>query len=182
MLNYAHKNYWRVAAWYDELDLVADGYLVYSKCRRKYHDVIDPPHFMALFQRCYVNHVTDLANSRSKCPEQSMAKLLHADEDETSFMESLGSYEEPDAALRVLIRTARFPVRAVLELFATERGIQIVRAYPQASRENMNKYLCRLIGVSPKEFDLPGLVRSFLHGSGMYFLHGPNRDIELIAN
>lgn len=41
ILNTARKEFWRVAAWYDDVaDLVQDGYLCYAKCRRRYVEVL----------------------------------------------------------------------------------------------------------------------------------------------
>ena len=82
IVNTAHKNYWRIASWYEFEDLIQDGYFCLCKCREKFkYPMVDPDghentkEFMAFFQRAFENLIIDLANKHSQTPETAMAGL-----------------------------------------------------------------------------------------------------------
>jgi len=167
MIRRCHDNYWRVSEWMEIEDLVQEGHRVYADCRRRYKErVTDKRHFMALYKTCLNNHLTDLAAKRYRA--LNLVELEPGHNDARS--------DHSNAFLLTLMKEARYPVRAVFELFGTDKGIEFMRAYPQGQHERPNHYLCRLLGLDPKQFNLPGLVRSFLDGKGSYFLNGAARD------
>lgn len=178
--SYARRNLWRVASWYEIEDLIADGYLVFSQCRNKYGYVTERRHFMSLFKRCYFNHIIDLSNVRSRDPVISPAKDVTTHFSGNAYdlyptFERLLPSVLPTAELAVLIRQARNPVRAVLELFTTEAGLILVRSKPQGAHEHINRYLCRLLSLDPRTNNLQALTKSFLLGKGIYWLNGGGR-------
>jgi len=83
LVTMARKNYWRVAAWMDLDDLIAEGFLAYAICRAKYDDrVANKRHFMALVQITFINQITDLANDRTAQPEIAASQLGNPDDPE----------------------------------------------------------------------------------------------------
>lgn len=199
LTSFARRNLWRVAVWYDIEDLIADGYMVFVQCRNKYWYVTERKHFMALFQRCYFNHITDLANKHSRDSSGYLAEVQKEDNGTTDGDRRFGQRwrqvqvtneadtspdrgdgfdrlvppDFPVADLSVLLSQAKGPVKAVLELFTTDAGLERLRSIPQGAHEHTNRYLCRLLGLDPKSHNLPELVRSFVSGQGMYWLHTP---------
>jgi hypothetical protein len=76
--NTAYRLRWRIAGWYDVIDLIQDGYVCYCKCRDKYA-LQDPDpgenalntdnptkeqrrQFMSLVQRAFINRIHTLSN------------------------------------------------------------------------------------------------------------------------
>lgn len=149
-------------------DLIQEGYATYAFCRRKYSHVTERPHFMALFKTCYSNQVTDLAAKMWKIgSEISADAMLENERDGGVSPDSLMPHTLPDAMLMTLLSEAKFPLRSLLELFATDSGIKLMAQLPQRSRESANHYFCRIMGISHKEYNLPEMMRDFLAGRGM---------------
>jgi len=69
LLKTVQKNYWRVPKWYEVDDLVQDGFLHYLRVLRKYQEVRNPAHLMALFKVTFCNHLNDLSNRKTWCTE-----------------------------------------------------------------------------------------------------------------
>ena len=162
----ARKNLWRVPEYYDIDDLIGDGYLIYAECRRRYRSrVTERRHFMALFQRCYGNHITDLAHKRSK----NVTVLLdESPDDNVTLFERLMPPVFPEAELSALLQEMRFPLNALVKLFYSDSGLALLHNLPQNPHENINTYLCRLLSLDHKKYNLPELFKSFLSGRGMY--------------
>lgn len=170
----AQRNYWRVASYYEVDDLIADGFLIWAKCRKRYSNVTERRHFMALFKVAYTNHIIGLANKRTRITGgiQEVRLSMLAENHGGDLLDMLVGGIDSDTVLGILVRQARFPVRAVLELLTTDAGASILTAHPRHKYEQDNNYICRLIGVSPRRYDLPALVSSFLRGGGR--VHEPS--------
>lgn len=174
----ARKNYWRVAAYYELEDLIGDGYLVYAECRQRYKErVNERRHFMALFRTCYLNHITDLANKRSRelsnGRHSELPDAVAISNAEFQNPEQFGDLLPPtlpDAEIAVLLAQAQGPLQLVLKLFYTDSGIELLRECPQNPREPTNTYLCRILGLDSKKYDLYDLFRSFVRGYGPYYM------------
>ena len=165
----ARKHYWRVASYLELEDLIGDGYLVYVECVQRYKDrVTERRHFMALFRTCYLNHITDLANKRSRDIMGVATDAESCGEDDE--IESLLPPSLPDAELATLIQQAKGPVQLVLRLYYTDAGLERLREVPQEPRETINAYLCRVLFLDPKKYNLQELFTSFLAGRGMYYM------------
>jgi hypothetical protein len=167
---YARQNYWRVAHVNELEDLIQDGFLVYAKCRQRYAaTVVNQRHFMALFKTAYTRHVHDLARQRTRGYEEA----TDFSSPEATWIDRILGMSHNGGPVAVLMNEARFPVKAVIQLFTTESGSTVVREFPRAPYESLNNYLCRLIGVPHDAYNLPELVKSFIRGTGMYYLRQP---------
>lgn len=121
----AHKNFWKVAAYYEMDDLIQDGYLCYAKCKAGFRaDETKPPEeeqrrFMGFFQMAFQNHITDLANNRSNTPETVIASLP---EDQADGIEAWAAHasELSDASLAVLITQAPAEIVDILKLILVD--------------------------------------------------------------
>ena len=65
-INFVTRNLWRTVPQHDFDDLYQDGYIFFVICKERYPDVVDPQHFMKLFQSCLRNHVHTLSSQRSE--------------------------------------------------------------------------------------------------------------------
>lgn len=63
--SYGKDQLWRVTPHHDLEDLVQYGFVIYLDCVRRYSDVEDVKHFMALYKRCFSNLIHDLSKTRS---------------------------------------------------------------------------------------------------------------------
>lgn len=159
----AQKNYWRVAAWMGLDDLVQDGFLCYMICRRRY-TVANKRHMMALVKITYINHITDLANARTRLNEVAVSQIA-APGHEPEALEHLGGCEEGDAELGAALAHAPDEVRQLIALLndpnALEKLRRPARMYADGTRETHGERLCRLLGI-PKDFNLEAQLRAAL--------------------
>lgn len=186
MRAYAFRNYWRVARMYEPEDLIQDGYMIYAKCRQHYQssrEVTERRHFMALFKTSFTNHIHDLAK---KCYVASgpnptaeqyrglgneiAVSSIGPTENRAQWLDSVFGSTVQDSELRIMLSQAKGPVKELIALFTTEAGAATLRARPQRSWETLNMYVCRLIGADDKRCDVPELFKSFLRGTGVYYL------------
>lgn len=123
---------------------------------------------MALFRTCFQNHITDLANAKSRdCLAHAVDMEPDRDGRGSGTLDALIRVL-PSAELATLLGEARYPLRGLIDLFFTDTGISVLRSSPRRHREPVNTYLCRLMGLNPNQYNLPELFGSFLKGSGMY--------------
>lgn len=144
----AHQNFWKISFWYEFEDLVQDGYLCFAKCRARFEPdwgLIDPwgcpltpgrlidanqnagvaptgddlRRFMAFFQMAYINHITDLANSRTKTPEVVMAGLSEKQADAVEAWASSAS-ELGNGSLSLLLAKAPAEIMDMLKLILVD--------------------------------------------------------------
>lgn len=124
IIKYAKKNYWRVASWYDLEDLIQDGLLAYALCRQKYgHRVENRRHFMSLVQVVFANHVTDLANARTKSVQEISISQIAAQGRELQALEYLAGAEDGGQELKAALSLASEEILAFLKLFETPEGL-----------------------------------------------------------
>lgn len=158
----ARKHYWRVAHWYELEDLIQDGMLIYSKCHQRYAKVAaNQQHFMALVQTAFMRHITTLARARkTREGKQSFVDVA------LPQIEQAAGVCYNDGPLACLIAEARGPIAAVF------RGLTdgIV---PWAEHETVHAYLSRLAGMPETRRDIEVLFRSFLRGTGRYYVRQP---------
>lgn len=160
----AQKNYWRVAAWYDLEDLIQDGLLAYAICRNRYRDRVENKHhFMALVQRVYLNHITDLANARTVGEEISISQIAVVGK-ELEALEYLAGGVAGDAELETLLARAPAEVRAYLNMFKSPEGIEALekpcRRYKDGTRQTQAQHLSMVLGVPV--VDMEASLRSLL--------------------
>src|ERR1043166_3474936 len=86
------QNLWKVGAWYDLDDLVQDGYMVYCKCLKNFKkgdnpENEEPARFMAYFKFAFMNHLRDLANSRTRTLDNSFSDVSTERDEEVAALE-----------------------------------------------------------------------------------------------
>ncbi len=109
--NYMARQHWRIKSTVPWDDAMQEAAFVFMRCKRKYTEVTEPQHFMALFKTALANHVTDLANANTEHRE-NMAMA----EDESVALVVTGDMDN-DGMLATLIRQAPREVQMVLSLF-----------------------------------------------------------------
>lgn len=165
----ARRNYWRVARWYDLDDLIQDGFMQYYRIAGKYSHVTERRHLMAIFKLTYMSWITDLANKRTREPEEiTSCVLMPGAADDTPLWDKLVTGEPEQASLRLVLAEAPAPVRAVLSILATEEGRARLRSpyrIRRVGRETLNERLCRIAGYDPTTINLVSWVRNYLIAS-----------------
>ena len=169
LVTMARKNYWRVAAWMDLDDLIAEGFLAYAICRAKYDDrVANKRHFMALVQITFINQITDLANDRTAQPEIAASQLGNPDDPEGDPFESWLGGMDGDQELCALLSTAPIEIRRLLQLAGSPEWADIMskplRRRPGGGRETIYERLSRLVGLPEGGLDIQERVRRLLAG------------------
>ena len=64
-INFITRNLWRTTPHHDFDDLYQDGYIYFITCKARYPEVVDPPHFMRLYQISLQNHLHTLSSERT---------------------------------------------------------------------------------------------------------------------
>lgn len=149
LVNYSKRNFWRVPSCYDLDDLIQDGYLCYCVCNAKYRHVKVQRHFMALVKVTFHNHITDLANERTR-----LGEVLVPPDSPT-----LDRVETPDALCAVLLRQLPDELKQLLHVLLHGARQIPMRRYADGTRETTNDYLCRLLGVDPDLVDVENVFR-----------------------
>lgn len=166
----AWREFWRVANWYEVDDLIQDGYLCYYKCVKAYPGLmVEAPtqdqrrHFMALVRTTFVNHITDLANKRTRVPEQALSRYSAEDEG-PAWDEVLPSQAEEGSAM-ALLASAPAEIKQLVKLLAGDGAALLAfkrnKKGRKAFRETTNEFYCRLLGFDPKYEDVVGRVRAY---------------------
>lgn len=157
----ATKNFWRVAGGYELEDLIQDGYVVWVTCRNRYRHVMDKPHFMALFKTSYINHITDLANKRTK-----LASIDCGMPDvELSVLNRMLGLEAEATTLATLLEHAPPLIKKAFALFCTESGrAKLAGEFERINgvRETTNQFLCRMLGADPARVNVPQMMKQYL--------------------
>ena len=144
LVKFARKSMWRVAHWYELDDLINDGLMCWQIVVRRYPQVHERRHLMALFQRIYINHIHQLANKRTAQLPESPDPLPDIDR------------SCPETELLQLISDTPVAVRACLRRIMERPDLldRPRRHHSNGKHMTTNEFLCSLIGVSPKDFDL----------------------------
>lgn len=161
-------NYWRVSSWYDLDDVMQEGYYAYYYMERRYPDVTEPRHKMALFKLVFHSVITNLANQHTRRADEVVecdidTRAESCDGWSPSFLDTVQA--EPSADEADLVGAPR-PVRDAIALMAS--GDPRLRAPPsrpqpvRRHRETLNDRLCRLTGYDPDTTDIVGGIREAL--------------------
>lgn len=166
--NLARQNLWRVSPLYDMDDLLQEARLKFLYLQRKYPRVVDPPHFMSLFYRSFVNHLHRLAASRGRSASGHVVHLPRSAEDRSEDqhdpIEAL-----PDQSVNIGAEE-RFETRlekadpAVQALVRGVNGPRPVRRRRKdtGARETTNTFLCRLARLDVPDPALRQKLSTFL--------------------
>lgn len=164
IVNTARQNFWRVASWYEFDDLVQDGYLCYYKCRRRYTEVTDRPHFMSLVKTAFTNHIMTLGTKHNAISEQAISQMGSEDA-EGDLLERLGPATPESTSLLVLLANAPAELQQLITALvgegAEKLGFQRKKEFRRHIRETTNEYYCRLLGKDPETADLVGELRAY---------------------
>ena len=158
VVNYLTREHWKIARTCPREDAMQEAYCVFLRCKRKYPDVTEAKHFMALFKRAWFNHFTDLANADT---ERRVEGPMPTGADGQEF-EQAGETDN-DGSLAVAINQSPREVQMVLSLFlnAPQELIEMAlgswkgadRRFHDGGSEKINK----LLGL-PKGLDSVKLV------------------------
>lgn len=161
----AHKNYWRVAPYYELDDLIQDGFVSYYKTVARYkRRVKNRSHMMRLFQMSYVNHIHDLAKLRTRHNRVIANDLVTGDADPLNALAANCS-DDTHQLVVFMAALAKAPtqVKQVLLILTTHQGrMELCKPYRgKANRETSNERLCRLTGYDPEKTDLVAAVKNY---------------------
>ena len=165
----ARVNYWRVSRWYDLDDVIQEGYYAYYYMMRRYPDIVDPPHRMALFKLVFNSVISNLANQRTRrVDEVCESELLPPPgEPAASFFETVVADPGIGEAAAALARTPQYVKDALALLDSGDARLRhkARRSGPaRRRRETLNERLCRLTGYDPSQTDIVGGIRACLEG------------------
>lgn len=155
----AKKNWWRVMSWYDLDDLIMDGMLCWQIVCTKYPHITERRHLMSLFQRTYTNHIHKL----------SIKRTIQSIEEATDDVPDMAlSPESDDSDLRRLAAEQTGEIHRLLIALIDKPELLMHphRRHLGGRRESTNEYLCSLIGIDPRVYDLDKELRSLLGYKG----------------
>jgi hypothetical protein len=166
VVNYIKRHGWKVESTQTRDDLLQEAYLVYMKIGRKYPDLKDPPHFMALFKTAWSRRFTELANEDTA--SRVLTQLVTRNEEgEEAVLDPVGDADN-DGALAVMIRQAPREVTAVLNLFLSapqeimELALAAWTGPDKRKRAGGSERINRMLGL-PLHVDAMQGVRDYFH-------------------
>lgn len=137
--NHSRKHYWRVAAWYELEDLIQDGLMIAFKCREYYGRPVEPnanrvsrvrlgevdtPHFMALVQSAFHNHIGNLIRKK-RAVDDTATKL-----DDLSLADKVSLNKRTEEAMTefyMLVSQMPDHLRRAVLLYFTDEGAAALR-------------------------------------------------------
>ena len=169
--NFCAQNHWRVASFMDYDDMIQEAYIKYLHCARKYPRVVEPKHFMRLFQIALTNRFNTLSNFASRSGERvdNVAYVDPEDGTESSLIDNVIGEVKHGGDLAVLYsqmpQEARDCLMAMLsgnpEQFRTGRIKSEVRR-GLWKRETTNQFWCRIINADATKVNIPEVFRTLL--------------------
>lgn len=168
--NYCARNYWRVASFMDYEDMIQESYIKYLQCVRKYPRVVEPQHFMRLFQVALMNHFNTLSNKASEAGDRVDSVQYDPDEgEERSIFDNMVGDVKHNGDLAVAYSQMPQEARQCLLLMLDDdEGVFRQRRKKRElrrglwKRETTNQFWCRIIGADPNKVDLPNVFRKYL--------------------
>lgn len=151
---WAKYSVWRVRPVMDEDDLFSEAYCVYARCAEKYPHV-SRAEFFTLFKRSLVNQITDLANERTAKSALELDALTEEGDLREMGVESTTSFSD-------LKLSAPAPILNLINAFSGEQRIPKPRKDRLGRPEPINPFLCRILGLDPRENDVCGMVKGWL--------------------
>lgn len=155
IFNTSRKEFWRVASWYEYVDLVQDGAMIYAKIVAKYPDLKTPKDRMNIFKRAFTNHIHDLSKKRTKSVteilECTLGTQLH--EIEADF------FTCPDTSVTLAMLPAK--LRETIHQLLTDPYVLDTFRWTGKGWETPMEKLARVMGVDPSR-DLLDELRTAL--------------------
>ena len=184
--NYSRKNYWRVARTGMDLDdLIQDGLVCAYKCRERYGDDLDIPHFMRLVQITFSNHITDIIRQQFKSSEVKISDVVKnrlGEEpiaNEADAIDRIAEPTPPPQELSILIAELPVHLRNAVELLISD-PVQFRKQFRQrlnGASDTLSKRLAGLIGW-PENLDFEIELRSYMWERQHGFLKWENSTVK----
>lgn len=156
----AAKEHWRVASWYELVDLIQDGYVCWYKCANRYCKVTEVKHLMSLFKRTFCNHIHDLA--RAKMLESQA--IVPNDDDEVPDVADYSAFD--DVQLRARLKEAPAHVAEILSRLTDDAFLKALRKphrrFLDGTRQTTNEKLCGMVNLDPAEVRLQADLVTYL--------------------
>ena len=147
--SYIRRNQWRCDCIHSFEDLLQEAALIFTKLVKRYPNVTERKHFMALFKTSLKNAIHD--HSRYVKRKRTFGV-------EVPFEE--GRIVADNTYLTALLAEAPDEVKLALMLLDTEPE-EVRKNLPQ-QRENLNMRLCRVAGLDDVDVDFTGALKAFL--------------------
>lgn len=159
IFNQARENLWRVASFYELDDLVQDGFMCWVRIVRRYPDVRTTKRRMPLFKTAFINHIHNLARTKSRRVELVNAASLEIGAFE-AMCEQADASADPDIGF-IITQLPQAILAVVLRMID---GTEPYRRHIDGTRETSNERYCRIAGLPPTtQFDQ--YVLQYLHGA-----------------
>lgn len=163
-VNYTKAQFWRVEAMMEWQDVMQEAYIVFMRVSAKYPVMDTPQHFMALYKRAWVNHVTDLSNEATKL--RALVGEDPAEPDLGAVSMAIGDTDN-DGVLGVKLRQAPDDVRKVLHLMlsAPQELLDVLLADwrgPDGRRKDGGSARINAALGLPKDTDVYQVVSNYL--------------------
>jgi hypothetical protein len=152
------KNKWRCDHIHSHEDLLNDAYLIYMKLVEKYPRVIQPAHFMSLFQRALSNHIHDHSRYMQRKRECHIETRL----DVSELFLDLPSELPNDGYLNILLSEAPQELSLALAILREQPEALIGPGPTKEPRENLNMKLRRILGIEDSGFDFRAALLKLL--------------------
>lgn len=171
-ISYIRKNFWRLENYYEFGDIYNDAYLKFEKCRLKYPEVTEAPHFMRLFQRSLINHIHSLSTNRSTYITASSLEKEDSEKPNSVLdilsENSLGEFNvkmsKAPQELQSLIQMIHNNDEAFKKLKKMQKELKNIK-----NEVELNYKLCRIINADYKSTNLIGQLTEFLDFNGKTF-------------
>lgn len=108
-VRYSAANAWKVSAIMELDDLLQESYMIFLKCKERYPALEEAKHFMALYKRAFINHVTDLGESATRSKGETDGDIQY-------IYDTQQGETDNDGRLATLLRQAPREVQMVLNL------------------------------------------------------------------
>ena len=165
VVNYLKKNYWRVAAHHEYEDLLQEAYFKFLVVKDKYPEVVNPPHFMALFKTAWNNHFINLSKTQTKDITIIESQLMG----EISLFElsdKKGRVNDHEGDVTILLKQAPEEIQLLFAALDDTDLVKLLRQKSQkirngnrrARRETTNQALCRILGLNPEDVDIRNML------------------------
>lgn len=169
IINYARKNFWRVASWIDFEDLVQDGFLCYCVCNVRYRQVKEQRHFMSLVKITFIRHVHDLANQRTRAIDEPLVLSPGQFEDYWGSLEAMLPSEPEESSFMTLVKQLPDELQKLIVTLQNDgKDLPILSRddkrdhqgrFRVRRRETTNDFHCRLAGLDPQVHDIQAIFR-----------------------
>lgn len=164
-VNYCQRNEWRLPPSVGLDDMIQEGFLIFSRCKLKYPEVITPGHFFALYKTAFTNHFTDAAGIRTK--REVCHTNLFGDEgsdfDAGNLLGEASYGSEEEVIMSALLADAPEEIRKVLVETGALYGLKETPTMPK-DEPAINDRLCDMAGA-PAGTNMIARIINFLQGA-----------------